>query len=575
MKNSCTCIYCNLANFDAVASVLVVERGQLDDGPHANVPYFANINNVKDMELIESAKISKLNNSRANVIVANVVGGGSVVNGMVYDRGSKADYDAWEELGNVGWSFNGLLPYFKKGTTFTPPSQEVTKEFNITWDTEAYGHGPLQITIANFQYPDLGTVWNAWKSEGVPLPRGPDNGEAVGAFWTPHTADVHDGRRSSARKAYYDPASSRSNLKLLTGHVAQEIIFDGNTAKGVRILSLANNQTTAVYARKETILAAGAIRTPHLLQVSGVGPKALLQSANISVKIDLASVGANFQDHPYASAVSNNVSNISFPNPNSINVNATFNASVWNEYTTNHTGLIAASRGNSLAFLSLSQVTAEYQTIINEAKAQDKPAAYLPAIYSSTPSLMKGFIAQRAILLRHYASDKAAVAEFPIAPGGGALVAVQKQLSRGTITINPTEPHGPPIVQYNTFQNPIDADILVAGVQRARKLWQNPVLQKFNPVEVFPGPQVKNKQQIMEALVGGGLIKPSFAHPSGSCAMMPQELGGCVSDKLLVYGAEKLSIVDASIIPLIPSCHLQATMYGIAEKAADIIKSRG
>ena len=519
--------------------------------------------------MFNSAPVPNLNNAQFSVIVPNVVGGGSIVNGMVYDRGARADYDAWEKLGNPGWNFNGLLPYFKRSTTFTPPSPAKAREFDMTWDPAAYGNGPVQITLTNFQFPDLKPFWAAWKTEGVPLPKDPNLGQAVGAYWTPSNTDVRDGTRSSSTKAYYKPNASRPNLRLLTGQTVTQILFDGLTAKGVRYVSK-DNKVTDVFARKEVILAAGAIATPKLLQSSGIGPKSVLQAAGVTVKKDLPAVGANFQDHPWAIMLFN-LNNTSFPDPNTINVNATYNASVWQEYNQYHTGQIATSRGNTLTFLSLPQVTSAFQAIVKKLKSQN-PLTYLPSIYGSNTALLNGFKAQRDILIKSLGGNDGAVVEYPVPAGGFGTLALQKPLSRGTIGLDPANPSGPPIVQYNTLMNPVDTDVLVASVRRNRKYWSNALLKKFSPVETLPGAQASTDQQIIDAFKG--LLQPSFAHPSGSCAMMSENLGGCVSSQLLVYGTKKLSIVDASILPLIPACHLQATMYGVAEKAADIIKSR-
>jgi choline dehydrogenase-like flavoprotein len=147
-------------------------------------------------------------------------------------------------------------------------------------------------------------------------------------------------------------------------------------------------------------------------------------------------------------------------------------------------------------------------------------------------------------------------------------------LSRGTITLNPSNKYSPPVVQWNTFQNPIDRSIMVEMVRWIRQHWARPELAKFSPIELVPGADAQTDDDIIDALNGQDALRPSFAHMSGSCAMMPESLGGVVSSDLTVYGVNGLSIVDGSIVPLVPATHLQATMYAVAEKAADIIKSR-
>jgi choline dehydrogenase-like flavoprotein len=157
---------------------------------------------------------------------------------------------------------------------------------------------------------------------------------------------------------------------------------------------------------------------------------------------------------------------------------------------------------------------------------------------------------------------------------GLAIAAIQRPLSRGYVALDPKNPKGNPIVQFNTFQNPADKTMLLEAVKWTRRHWQSPVLQRFSPVEVTPGAAAQTDEEIIRELLKQGALTATFAHQSGTCSMLPEKYGGCVSSALQVYGTKKLSIVDASIIPLIPATHLQATMYAVAEKAADLIKAR-
>lgn len=552
--------------------MLVIERGFVDDGPRATIPYFSNVGNPAALLPLTSAPQANLNNSRFPVSVAAVVGGGSVVNGMEYDRGAAADYDAWEQLGNRGWGFRDLLPYFRKSTSFTPPSRETTDAFGVTWDRSAYGNGPVQTTISNFQYPDLNTLWAAWKATGVPTPREHANGNAVGAFWTPATLDARLAIRSHAKNAYYDPVSSRKNLRLLTGQTVIRVLINDNLrAKGVKMVSRADNSTSTAYARKEVIMAAGAIYTPQILQLSGIGPAAVLKAAGVKVKRNMPSVGAHFQDHPVA-FLSYNLTGTSFPNPSTILINATYNATVFAEYTQRRTGPYAAARGNSAAFLSLPQLTPAFRSIVRRLRGQDA-RSFLPAVYADG-ALLRGYERQRAILLDHYGSDKAAVSEYPFNGGGRATAALQKPVSRGTVTLDPAAPRGAPVVQYNALQNPVDADVIVAMVRYSREFWARRELAKFAPKEAALTAADDTNEEIIRGLVAKNLLSPTFAHPAGTCSMMPERLGGCLDEGLRVYGVRGLSVVDASMMPLIPAAHLQATMYAVAEKAADLIKAR-
>lgn len=506
------------------------------------------------------------------VDVGNVVGGGSVVNGMQWDRGADADYDAWERLGNEGWGFAGLAPYFKKSTHFTPPSETSRKEFNITYDTSAYGDGPVQVAISSYQLPDQDPIYNSWREEDVPM-REEGFANPVGVYWTPNSMDNKTATRSHSRKAYYDPVSSRPNLRLMAGTKVTEILFSNSsrlTAKGVKIQSRDDLSTAEVYANSEVILAAGGVFTPHLLMVSGIGPQDVIEAAGVPVKRDMPGVGSNFQDHVPLYMVFN-LSNTAFPDPNSLSTNETFNASAYAQYLAERQGPYTFGRCNALAMLSLSQCTNNTKSIISEIAAQNS-TQYLPERYDTNTQLLSGFQRQRDILLDLYSRNDSAVGEFPIQPWGRAAVAHQKPLSRGTITLNTTDPHAYPIVQYNTFQNPIDATIIASLVRFNRHHWALPSLSRYSPVEVVPGAQYQTDEDIIGASIAQAALAPSFAHPSCSAAMMPEELGGVVDARLRVYGVSGLRIVDASVLPMIPGTHLQATMYAVAEKAADIIK---
>ena len=524
---------------------------------------------------INSTPEPALGNSSFGVYVAKVLGGGSVINGMVYDRGSAADYDAWEALGNKGWGWKGLEPYFIKGTTFQPPSKEVTKDFNITWDPSTYGNGPLTVSITSNQYADIKDYWKAWKASPVFVPVDGNAGEAYGPSWYPNTMDATTGRRAHARYAYYDPISARKNLKIVVKTTAQKIIFDDKkptVATGVQIVD-ASGKTSIVYAKKEVVLAAGAIKTPQLLQLSGIGPKSVLKAAGIKVRLELDAVGSNFQDHPYATVVFNTTTT-TFPTQTSLATNATFNATAWAEYETNHTGPYTYARGNALAFIPLPDMTKDTNAVVKSLNKQ-KDTDYLPAIYKNNKKLLKGFGKQRDLIASIFKRSDAAVVEFPVpADGSYGLVGVEKPLSRGTVYLNASNPTGPPEVSFNAFVNPIDRIIMSIGLRFFRTVWARPELDRFKISETVPGAQYTTDEDIYSALLSQGFLSPTLAHPSGSCPMMPESAGGCVDDELLVYGTKHLSIVDASIIPIIPSCHLQATMYGIGEKAADVIKQR-
>jgi choline dehydrogenase-like flavoprotein len=505
---------------------------------------------------------------------------GSVVNGMFFDRASRADYDAWRQLGNPGWGWSDLLPYFIKSTNFSEPSPEVAAEYNYTWDRSVWGHdGPIHASIAPFQWPELPNFLNAWKDISSQLepgqapirfPRDGASGDAVGVIWAPNSQDPTTETRSSARNAYYDPVAHRPNLHLITGTKVKKVTFCGKTATGVQMTKRGDNTTVSIQARKEVIIAAGPVFSPNVLQLSGIGSRTMLEAAGITVVQDLPGVGMNFQDHPTA-YLSYNFTRDFYPNPGVLQANASYNAMQRALYFKNRTGPYIQTHGNSAAFLSLSTVSTDAAEIV-AAYAKQNTSQYLPAIYDATSRA--GYAKQHAILTALLNSTEAAMYELPFTGSSFLANAMERPVSRGTITLNVSDPTAPPVVDWNTLADPTDARLVVEMLKFTRRYFNTSTFaETLAPIEILPGANVTTDVEILASLKAK-LLVPSFAHWSCSCPMMPLELGGVVSPELEVYGVERLSVIDSSIFPLIPATHLCGTVYAVAEKAADIIKAR-
>ncbi|ORY09131.1 choline dehydrogenase-like protein [Clohesyomyces aquaticus] len=569
-------VMANRLSEDSDKSILVIENGILNNGTLSSIPGNSGGLNLAAMYDIHSAPEPNLGNKNFLVTVGNVVGGGSYVNGMQFDRGADADYDAWGELGNEGWDWNGIQPYFFKSNSFDPPSKETIAAFNISYDVSAYGHGPLRVSIPDYQFPDMKPMFDSWCLEPIPqVKEGFKN--PVGLYWSPNSVNKATATRTTSRSAYYDTiADRRPNLKLMTNTHVDEIIFEktrlGLVATGVKYTPNDAKMQSQVFAAKEVILAAGGVFTPHLLMVSGIGPKDVLQAAGVTVKKDLSAVGSNFQDH-IANYMNFKLEGLDPENIPALATNATFNQTSYNQYLANHTGPYSVGKSNGLVFIALQHFDSAYQKTVDTIKSQ-VATKYLPERYSKNKQLLAGYLKQRDILAKQFSGVNAAVGEIVIKSYGSSSTANNKPLSRGTITLNSTNPAGFPVVQWNTFMNPVDASVIVSLARFNRKHWTRPELAHYKPVETAPGPQYQTDEEIIQGGITSGSLAPSFAHPCGSCAMMPENLGGCVSDQLLVYGIQRLSVIDASILPMIPATHLQATMYAVAEKAADIVKSR-
>ena len=210
-----------------------------------------------------------------------------------------------------------------------------------------------------------------------------------------------------------------------------------------------------------------------------------------------------------------------------------------------------------------------WQKIVDMYKAQDLKTV-LPANY--TAEQIKGYDAQRALLADSMTRLDNAFLEFPIQAGGASPIVYIKQISRGTILLNTTNIYAEPVVDYHTFVNPVDAHIAIESLRFVRRYWETPSAKTLGPVEQAPGKNITSDDALLEAVRRS--TGSTAAHLSGTNAMMPRDLGGVVSPELLVYGVSGISVADSSIMPMIPGAHICATVYAVAEKAADLIKAR-
>lgn len=574
-------VLANRLSADPTKTVLVVEYGDFDRSNETSIPLLTTGDQSSRLyQDMTSTPQSGLAGRIFNARIGNTVGGSSTVNGMAWDCGSAADYNAWEALGNPGWGWDGLRPYLRKAAIFTPPGEDFVKRYSYTWTPEAYGDdGMVNVTLPSWQWPAAVMQAAGWTDDlQEPMRRDGADGNNVGISWLPQNSDVVKGTRSTSTTAYYDPVSGRDNLDLLVRHYGGRVLFDSDQAvTGVAIHSRDEDDLPSdgpvVVQTKEVILAAGAINTPRLLQLSGIGHASHLESVGIHVVADLAGVGANFQDHP-AVYIIYDFLNDTRPNPRSMQENATFRNAAWAEYHANRTGPLSHAWGNTVVFQSLQDLVSSPQEVLDSIDRQDS-LAHLPAVYADNTSLLAGFLAQRAVMRQGYANPKYGIYEITFGGDKSVVTALQKPFSRGTITITNTtraNPSTPPIIDYSSLSNPVDIQMLVKGVARVREFMAAPsVVEILKPVELIPGPGTDDLVAL-EEMLRESMVVPSFDHPVGTAAMAPRHLGGVVDSKTMeVYGVRGLRVVDASIMPLLPAAHTQWTVYAVAEKAAELI----
>ncbi|KZV84924.1 alcohol oxidase [Exidia glandulosa HHB12029] len=549
-------VIANRLTEDPHKSVLLVEYGYISTDPAQEDP--------------SSAK--GLNNQlNATVYAAAVLGGGST--GMMLDRGAPDDYDNWEKLGNKGWGWSDLLPYFKKATHLVPPVPSIANEFNVTWDLSAYGpkNTPIELSFPTFMYPGTKNQYKGMIEAGV-TPQKEGALHAYGLFWYPGALTAKEVKRSYAVSGYYRPISSRKNLHLLTGTRVNEILFSkSKRATGVTIQARGTpdgENVQVIKAHKEIVLTAGFLHTPHILQRSGVGPAALLRAANIPVVVDLPGVGHNLQDHAAGLPAFQFNTDVT-PNPDSLTNNATFQAWADELWAANRTGPRSIGVGNVGAWIPLPVLTPEYKSIVSTIRSQDI-TEYLPSSYDR--DLLAGHKKQRELIAASYTKTTSGAIELPFGGSPAFSLSLEHPLSRGTVMLDPTNKYAEPIVDYHSLSNPVDALVLAKSVQFGRKWMSTPAMRELSPTEVAPGAALQSDEELINAVRGGSIA--STAHGCCTAALSPRNQGGVVSPDLLVYGVKGLSVGDVSTIPLITGAHTCATVYAIAEKAADLIKAR-
>jgi choline dehydrogenase len=258
------------------------------------------------------------------------------------------------------------------------------------------------------------------------------------------------------------------------------------------------------------------------------------------------------------------------PNPDELTNNKTYAAEQLALYFSKRQGpyTIVNEGGNTVAFLPLPNITSSYQSIINLAKSQDN-SVYGPGLDST---ILDGYCAQREIILSLYGSTDASVQETGWNGGDSIPITLVKPLSRGSVSLNSTDILQSPLIDWKAFTFPSDIEIMVAALRINRKFVASDAMQELKPVEIVPGSNVTTDDEIKVAL--RQQVVPTYSHPCCTCSMMKKHLGGVVDAQLKVHGVENLRVVDASIMPLIPATHTSATVYAVAEKAADIIKER-
>ncbi|PQE13667.1 GMC oxidoreductase protein [Rutstroemia sp. NJR-2017a BVV2] len=550
-------------------SVLVIEAGEIDKGEDfIRYPFDEGdgLDTSYDWNLW-TAPQTFLDGASRPFDLGKGVGGGSLINGMCWTRGGTADYDAWVALGNPGWGWDDMLPYFKKTETYTDDvDAEFSRDLYIHPNLSTHGTtGYINVSYPKYFYPQSKIFLDGLRELGIPILTDPNNGTTAGGMLIPNNISPDNQTRSDARRGYLDGFIGRPNLHVVTGFMVIRVLIDstpevlgrdlpdGQFITGVQIAPTLSTVVREISCSREVILAAGNAHTPQILELSGIGQPEVLQKFELPVHINLPGVGENFQDHPYVGA-------IHYYGDRRLMTQAQ------QEYYINKTGPWTAGAINTVAFPSLAQITPNWAERVADAMSQAASEHLTPGL---DQSVISGYAAQKDIITNQISRADSSVCELLNDNVGLLSVAAMHPLSRGSIHITTDNPYVPPEIDPRYCSNPLDLQILTDALIFNNKLLNTNSMQLLQPVSYYPYLPNATAEILMTAIRSG--LRTEF-HGSGATSMMPRELGGVVDPDLRVYGTKNLRIVDAGIIPMLPASHLQAPVYAIAEKAADLIK---
>lgn len=444
-----------------------------------------------------------------------VIGGSSAINGMVYVRGLPSDYDRWRQMGNEGWSFDDCLPYFKRLEAY--PGGESALHG---------GDGPVRISQGEYRNEMGSAFLEACSEVGLPSVGDFNNGGSEGAGL--YHATVRDGRRVSTGQAYIAPARRRANCRVETGALVERIDVADGRATGVTYRKA--GQSVTVRARCEVILSAGAVGSPQLLQLSGIGPAALLGDLGIATVRDLPGVGENLQDHWSVRSTYRTWWRLSV-NDDLTRLHRWLSAVV--EYALLRTGPLTANPAFAGAFVRLQPQATE-------------PDAQVHFFPWSTDRIDRGM---------HRFS------------GFTILANQSRPESRGHVRIASADPAAPPAIVANYLSTDHDRAMAVASLKFIRLLARANALSRIVTEELHPGAEIcADKEYLAYARRHG----QSAYHPAGTCRM-GNDAGAVVDSRLRVHGIAGLRVADASIMPTLVSGNTNAACMMIGEKAADLI----
>jgi choline dehydrogenase len=514
---SAGCVLANRLTASGRHRVLLVEAGGHDRNVWIHIPlgYGKLFSNGKVNWLYSSEPEAELNNRKIIQPRGKVLGGSSSINGLLYIRGQQVDFDHWRQLGNSGWSFADVLPYFRRA------------EDQARGENALHGvGGPLAVSDVCEPHPLCEAFIAAAQQAGFPRNDDFNGPTQEGAGYFQLTA--RRGRRCSTAVGYLRQARRRPNLAVVSNALASRILFSGRRAIGVEYRC--GDTTCIAYANAEIIVAGGTFNSPQLLQLSGLGPAALLQPFGISVIANMPGVGAELQDHLQVRMQYRCTEPITM---NDVIHSWKHRAAAGLRYALFRKGLLAIGAGYAGGFFRTSTLAA-------------------------TPDVQVHFIIFSAD------TSGAALHSFP---GFIASVCQLRPESRGFVRIKSADASTPPAIQPRYLSTPTDRDTVVAGLKLLRRIMSQPAMRRYIAEERAPDPRCTSDAELLAFARATGT---TVFHPTSTCRM-GSDSAAVVDERLRVHGIERLRVVDGSIMPTVVSGNTNAAIVMIAEKGADMI----
>jgi len=516
------CVLANRLSANPKTQVLLLEAGKKDDYFWIDIPvgYLYTIGNPRTDWCYQTEPDPGLNGRSIGYARGKVLGGCSSINAMIYMRGQRDDFDHWQSLGNKDWGWDDVLPIFKMSEDYQHGAD----------DFHGVG-GEMRVEERRVNWEILDAWRDAAAEFGIPKIKEFNRGDNFGNAY--FQMNQRRGVRWNATKAYLRPAENRPNLTVLSNVLVEKVELNDSSqrpkATGVKIRR-ADKSSTIFKADQEVLLSAGAIGSPQILQLSGIGSSELLGSRNVPMRVDLRGVGENLQDHLQVRSV--------YQVENTVTLNQKAGSLIGK-----------ALMGLEYFFFKTGPLT--------------MPPSQLGAFAKSDPNRSTANIEWH---VQPLSLDKFGdpLHKFnAITPS----VCNLRPTSRGQVRIKSNDPEEHPTIRLNYLSTSEDEEVAVEGLRFTRRIMRAEALKKFNPVELKPGAEIQTDTQLLEAARDLGT---TIFHPVGTCKMGSDE-SAVVNDRLEVHGVANLRVIDASIMPTITSGNTNAPTVMIAEKGAKFI----